>query len=75
MSETELFDAYRNLYGYGTACVCGLWIQASCEAEVPESVALHNASAEHLTWRSEQDAVDALRRQPVRVCTCHGHDA
>ncbi len=75
MTEPLLFQAYRNVHGYSARCECRSWIEARSQDDIPDAVALHNSSAEHLLWRCEQDAVEALRRKPVRVCTCHGDAA
>jgi hypothetical protein len=74
-TETELFAAYRNSVGYSAPCICGGVIEAVIADDVPEAVDVHNQSPQHQQWRAEVEAVEALRRKPVHVCSCHDGDA
>lgn len=57
-------------------CACGVEIvTADNPGMIQAAVTAHNSTPVHRLWRSEQDAVNRLRRTiPVKQCPCHGGD-
>jgi len=54
-------------------CACGTEIVAADNpGMIQAAVTAHNATPVHRLWRSEQDAVNKLRKTiPVKTCPCH----
>lgn len=76
MNEPELFAAYRNDYGYASACACGSVIRSETgdERAVSEAIDIHNVSTVHEQWRAWRDALGAV--EPANhPCPCHDHGA
>jgi hypothetical protein len=75
LTERDLFAAYRGGDGrYYADCACGGTIISSASDAnlVAEAIDAHHLELQHVEWRREQLAVEALKRPTRHPCPCCG---